>query len=127
MIARIRFDGGMLMLPAHTPYDCEELAATLDWYAGQYARVRLELDGGDWLVTRAPVRAKPACSGCSGAGAALIFGPGARTALCAACVRRVVGERGGGPLLAGVTPRRRHDPLPSGRPSRTSPGQLRHS
>src|SRR5437762_1936538 len=50
--ARIIYTGGMLMLPARTPYDFEQILDALDWYSAHHGGVRFQFDGHDWLVRR---------------------------------------------------------------------------
>ena len=87
-IARIRYKGGMLMLPAQTPYDREELFSRLDWCAGYYPSVRFELNGSHWTVSRASVSGETkACRGCDGRCTTLVFASGGRGVFCVRCMR----------------------------------------
>ena len=94
-IARIRYEGGMLILPALTPYDRQEVFGALEWCVGQHARVRLELNGGTWLVRHgSSSQLKKACRACDAPFGTLVFMNGARNVLCGRCVPLLTDQRG---------------------------------
>jgi hypothetical protein len=86
IIARIRFAGGMLMLPSRTPYDIEILLENLEWYATRYGGVRLELDRHHWGVERGAEDGE-VCARCRRGRAELTFVNGTRVPVCRGCVR----------------------------------------
>ncbi len=92
-IARIRFDGGMLMLPSRTPYEIELLLENLDWYTARHEAVQLEIDNHRWRVAHESADATEDCARCHRARATLAFVNGNRVPLCAACARAAVGSR----------------------------------
>ncbi len=105
-IARIRFAGGMLMLPSRTPYEVELLLENLDWYAARDHAVQLEIGGHHWRVVRGSADAPATCARCRRARATLTFVDGKEVPLCGGCARTAVGSRfTEWPLLEGA-PRR---------------------
>jgi hypothetical protein len=91
-IARIRFDGGMLMLPSRTPYDIELLIENLDWYTARYHAVQFEIDRSRWQVVHEPAEKGEGCARCE-RGAVLTFVSGTRVPLCASCARAAMSTR----------------------------------
>lgn len=91
-IARIRFDGGMLMLPSRTPYDIELLIENLDWYTARHPAVHLEMDRSRWQVVHEPAEKGKGCARCE-RGAVLTFVSGIRVPLCASCARAAISTR----------------------------------
>lgn len=91
-IVRIRFEGGMLMLPSRTPYDVEILLENLECYAARYRGVDLEVDGRHWRVERGDEHGD-VCARCARARAALTFAQGARVSVCRGCARVAVSTR----------------------------------
>src|SRR6266446_2248137 len=92
-IARIRFDGGMLMLPSRTPYEIELLLENLDWYTARHEAVQLEIDNHRWRVAHGSSDRVEECARCHRARATLTFVNGGRVPLCVACARVAVGSR----------------------------------
>jgi hypothetical protein len=92
VIARIRFEGGLLMLPSRTPYDVETLLEHLDWYAGRHHDVQLEIDRHHWRVERGGAE-DGECMQCRAARPALTFVNGRRVPLCSGCARSAVSSR----------------------------------
>src|SRR5438309_4903520 len=92
-IARIRFDGGMLMLPSRTPYEIELLLENLDWYTARHEAVQLEIDNHRWRVAHGSSDMVEECARCHRARATLTFVNGSRVSLCVACARVAVGSR----------------------------------
>src|SRR5436309_8554610 len=72
-IARIRFDGGMLMLPSRTPYEIELLLENLDWYTARHEAVQLEIDNHRWRVAHGSSDTVEECARCHRARATLTF------------------------------------------------------
>ena len=62
-MARISGAGGVLVVPANTPYERELLIEHVDAYAKQHGWVRLEFDRGECEVP-VGVGEAPACSSC---------------------------------------------------------------
>jgi hypothetical protein len=106
--ARIRFDGGLFMLPCQTPYELETVLDSLGWYASRQGKVQLELDGHHWSVEQGADPENNLCAGCRSARATLTFVNGTRLAVCSACARatlsspppRVPRPHGGRPAAA---------------------------
>jgi hypothetical protein len=84
--ARIRFDGGLFMLPCQTPYELETVLDSLEWYASRQGQVQLEVDGHHWSVEHG-AEDEHVCAGCHRARATLTFVNGTRLAVCPACAR----------------------------------------
>lgn len=93
VIARIRFDGGMLMLPSRTPYDIELLLESLDWYTARHHAVQLEIGGHHWRVVRGSGKDPEPCARCHRVRATLTFVNGAQVPLCAGCARNAIASR----------------------------------
>jgi len=92
-IARIRFDGGMLMLPSRTPYEIETLLENLDWYTARHRAVQLEIDRHHWRVEHKAASDGDGCAQCHRGRPTLTFVNGARVSLCQSCARTAVGSR----------------------------------
>ena len=92
VIARIRYEGGLLMLPSRTPYDVETLLENLDWYTARHREVQLEIDRHHWRVVRGSAE-DGACTQCRDARATLTFVNGTRVPLCPGCARAAVSSR----------------------------------
>jgi hypothetical protein len=93
VIARIRFQGGMLMLPSRTPYDVETLVENLDWYTARHRRVQLVIGHHRWWVEHGADEDAGPCRQCGRARPTLTFVNGSRVGVCAACVRAAVSSR----------------------------------
>ena len=91
VIARIHFKGGMLMLPACTPYEIQVLLENLDWYATRYRGVQLEIDRHFWRVEPG-LKTSATCAKCQRRGT-LTFVNGACVVVCSYCARDAVGSR----------------------------------
>lgn len=63
-IARVAYEGGILMLPSKSPYEREVLLETIDWYARQHGRVRLQWNEHEWLVRISARETIEPCSSC---------------------------------------------------------------
>lgn len=92
-IARIRFKGGVLMLPSRTPYDLETVLENLEWYAARDRTVQLELDGHHWWVDHGGVPNDGGCGQCRGARAAFTFVNGIHVRVCRRCARAGLASR----------------------------------
>ena len=92
-IARIQFEGGILMLPSHTPYEIETLLENLDWYTGRHRAVQLEIDSHRWRVEHGTAPDETECAQCRHARATLTFVNGSRISLCSGCARASLGSR----------------------------------
>ena len=88
-IARIHFDGGILMLPSRTPYEIETLLENLKWYTGRHRKVQLEIDSHHWRVEDG----EKECAQCRDAHATLTFVNGSRVSVCPNCARAALGSR----------------------------------
>lgn len=63
-IAHLSFSGGGLILPAHTPYECELLVESVEATTKRYGRVGLEVNGRHWTISMGD-RVRPVCVSCS--------------------------------------------------------------
>ncbi len=93
MIARIHFEGGLLMLPSQTPYEIENVLESLEWYAGRQGNVGVEIDGQHWRVEQRVTAGSDQCRHCRNAPATLTFVHGRRVAVCEGCARAALGSR----------------------------------
>jgi len=91
-MTRIRFKGGMLMLPSRTPYEIETLLENLDWYAARHREVQLDIDQHHWRVESGTVPDGDGCAQCRHARATLTFVNGIRVPVCQSCARLAVGS-----------------------------------
>ena len=92
--ARIIYDGGMLMMPARTPYDLEEVFEALDWYSVHHTGVTFRLNGSDWRIGTVPHQPDAEC-GCEASTGSRGAKPRSQRTLCRRCMREVVmGRRG---------------------------------
>ncbi len=63
-IAHMSFQGGGLLLPAHTPYEREVLVECVEAATKRYGRVQLEVDGRQWTIRMSRGRQR-ICASCS--------------------------------------------------------------
>ena len=85
-MARIRFDGGALLMPARHAYDCELVFQAATSYARRYGAVVLELDGAPIGVSA--VAAEGRCEDCLGPRGTVTFHVRSRP-LCLDCARKL--------------------------------------
>ena len=111
-VARIRFAGGGLMLPARSAYDREMVLAALRHSLHRSGTVQFDLDGRSWVLT-CPAPAEPAdCARCLRTGRLYGFddrrvgGP-----VCATCLAAVLSVTPAASRAAPAAPAE-DDPLP---------------
>ena len=82
-VARIRFAGGGIMLPARSPYDRETLWSALRHALHRRGAVQLDLDGRHWRLSW---QQAGECAGCQREAPRYAINGGAGDPLCAACL-----------------------------------------
>src|SRR5262245_22850976 len=88
-VARISFDGGVVFLPARTPYEQEMLFDHLEQAARRFGDVSVELDRQNWHIDFSSALPRETCTECGRTLDMLKYTLG-RDVLCARCVRRAV-------------------------------------
>ena len=87
-IAHISFEGGGLILPAHTPYECQLLFEHVEASAKQHQHVELTAKGRQWKIGLPSAR-RERCAGCLGSLHRRAFRTNGRS-LCVHCARRAL-------------------------------------
>ena len=86
-VARIRFDDGVLLMPAYGADATEVALAEAESYARRYGRVTAEVSGRRLFVTR--VGNGGTCVRCSEA-TPVVFASGQSRGLCGRCARELI-------------------------------------
>jgi len=91
-LARISFNGGVLVMPAQNGYDRELIFEAAEFYARRHGQARLELNRKELLVSATNQHPANACALCAQPTGPLTFAA-KQDRYCPRCARKAVGSR----------------------------------
>lgn len=86
-VARISFDGGARLMPAHSRYDRELVFEEAEFFARRHGKAMLELNRSSMLVSSEPQDSARGCFKCGKPLGSLWFGVDAHS-VCRRCARK---------------------------------------